>query len=410
MNNINYEEIYQNIRNILEEIKNSTCPSCGSKTFHNHFCLQCFNKSQELNNKLRWLNHYLNIMQEKGAKNYGERVVFSLLGLDDKKIDFVYAFIDNSKINLDFKISDIQNIYQKMQRRDKITKKEGRLVKLLIYSKHYDIDLFFNYFMYELLAKENENIPLIINFECFKNLICDFVQKEIKKFYQNGYCDIKEYAKGTVIINGESYLNYIYLSKTVLKDLYQKRNPKLLFTIFHELSHTKYCSKVYTGEYFSLKNLYATIEKILEQDRTYYKDNYIYDINEVYANIESLNACFKFFYANNIPFDLRLYYKNLEMYQERLQNKMRYYQGEEKTVLDIFDMYIFTKPELLENYPQLNFLYKLKNGLVVRKKKIELEEDLKSLEKTALKDKKLYLDFYQELLASYDVYEKTLKR
>lgn len=371
----------KNEKLIIDIFRLSKCDNCGGD-FSQHTCLYCGTENIDLKNSLASLNVELTRLEQtitnNGIEKIPENKFFNLLTLlKDRDIELVNKFLEKDNY-----LKRYQDRYQQVLDQIKngaiVTESDIDVLNVEIEaaSNHKNMVYIYNYFIRDILIGNQK-----ISYEKFKVLIKNYCECCIKSVFKTAYCKIDEEMPEEE--HGNAFFNTVNLKESDVRDLYDRKSIMTLYAISHELRHV--------GQYYDIHIRKLVNNSIIDQikefvisnyDRQYYKDNYSYITYELEAEMVRIFEIPK--YLNGL--NLRLSNHEMEYLtnehqdlQARMLVKERLLHGEVTTLYAVFEKVIADHPEALREYTQLNMLYKIQDGVVVKKTSEELQNDLNDL-------------------------------
>ena len=393
----------KNEKLILDIFRLSKCDNCGGD-FSQHTCLYCGTENIDLKNSLASLNVELTrleqIITNNGIEKIPENKFFNLLTLlKDRDIELVNKLLEKDNYLNQYQ-ERLQQVMDKIKNGMNITESyiDVLNVEIEAASSHENINIIYNYFIHDILIGNQK-----ISYEKFKVLIKNFCEGCIKTVFKTAHCKIDEEMLEEE--HGNAFFNTVNLKESDVRDLYDRKSIMTLYAISHELSHI--------GQYYDIHIRKLVNNSIIDQikefvisnhDRQYYKDNYSYITYELEAEMVRIFEIPK--YLNSL--NLRLSNHEMEYLtnehqdlQARMLVKERLLHGEVTTLDAVFEKVIADHPEALREYTQLNMLYKIENGVVVKKTSEELQNDLNDLLTTEYgqQNAEFYRNFYAQFIS-----------
>ena len=395
---------------ILEIKKNSRCPNCGG-SFHNSTCIYCKSLNPLLEEKIREL------------KDITDEVIKNINPTDEKFNIFLSAlyaidnidFINDLLTKYDY-FNKMDNFYQEIVERiekdGKITQEEIPYVESIILRNDINeankgtTNYIANYFIRAILYNNlNHETTPIISYEIFEEMIKNYTTNIMKNTY--GYpsstCEIlpsEEYQKidEDSLVLGDNIANTVRFNEDIIKALYYYGNAEFIEVFNHELRHSYQYKEVFSGHEVSLLGMIATKDKILrDMLPNYYQENYkaiSYEKDAFAIGIKSRLMALEIFGLEAIKKHEQM--QEVAKYQNSLFDTKRLDNGVDIELDELFNKTIINTPTILKRYPQLNYLYKLDNNIVIPKTIEELKEDYEHLDQSNITEG--IISLYEEYL------------
>lgn len=386
---------------VLDIFRLSKCDSCGGN-FSQHTCRYCGTESIDLKNMLNSLNIELTrleqIMINNNIESIPENKFFNLLTLlKDRNIELINKFLEKDNY-LNRYQEHYQQVLDKIKNGINITESDIDVLNVEIEaaSNHENINMIYNYFIHDVLIGNQR-----ISYEKFKVLIKNFCESCIKLAFKTAYCNIVEEMPEEE--HGNAFFNTVNLKESDVRDLYDRKSIMSLYAISHELRHVGQYNDIHIKKLVNNSIIDQIKEFVItDHDRQYYKDNYSYITYEIEAEMFRTYEIPK--YLNDL--NLRLSNQEVEYLINKRQDleakrqvRERVLDGEVTTLDAVFEKVIVDHPEALREYTQLNMLYKIENGVVVKKTSEELQNDLNNILTTEYGQQNA--DFYREFYAQF---------
>ncbi len=361
---------YYELKPIIENIRKiGRCPNCGG-IYLNSNCMYCCSINKELkqniNNLEIIIKRLLYCLSNLPLKKVSINKLFNLLySLKDDKISCINYILEKyNYINTYNRF--IKHILSRLPiLNNQLTDLEINSLETLIFRNEDNESLndVYNFFIYNALL-EMQNV----SYECFVKVIKQFTENLMKSYYPNPKCIIK--SSFDFEVAGSSFLDTIKILEKDIKELYYNGNPSIIFTIFHELIHSKQWKEIFeTRNYIS--NPYAIKELkdflLVSASDNYKNENYCYLSYEHEANYIGLQMYKEYLEKLGFKINEENYNEELNKLRIKIDDNKRYINGEERTLDEIFNYFIMYRAYILDKYPQIRYLYKVKNGLVVPK-------------------------------------------
>lgn len=396
----NIDNAYEEALSLIASIRqNGNCPICGG-TYHNSTCAYCDTPNATLEEILRKLNdisHQVisNVQPNTEKFNLFLGALYSL-----KEIDFIDELL--TKYDFFNKMTDLYNeIITRISNNGYITEEEIPYIESIIYrndstmtnkgATNYIANYFIKMVLYNNLNKDEKH-P-VISYEVFEKMIQDYTCNIMKDSYGYDFskCEIlspEEFQKfdDDELVLGENIANIIRFNRDVLRALYYYGNCELLEVFNHELQHSYQYKEIFSGQRVSLLGMIETKDLILRKTLPgYYQSNYkaiSYEKEAFIVGIQSRLLALESYGLR--PLDKQEKEQEIAQLQQGLFDTTRVYEDEAISLDDLFNKTILQRPDLLEKYPQLKYLYKLDNGVVIPKTREELQADYETLDVTTL--------------------------
>lgn len=359
------------ITNLVAMIKSkSGCNNCGG-TILNGVCEFCDTIYEEFNVAVQELCSKLDKI-DISMVNQMSDVMNDIYMLKDMRIEKIDSFLLKTKYE-DIIKKEYHELFQRINSGTELNSEDCKK---------------FEYFMFNYDTEENKInycdyvIRAILlgkgqfSYEFVKKIITCFTEKAAEFFGLKCKAAIEELKEH---VNGEKSGNRILLNNNLIDNFYYNHNPKLIETIFHEVSHImqdkrqKNKSVVSLPDYLQIKDMVAS-----RVNSDFYDDNYLSvtfeneaRLNGAIYSMRYLKALFG--YQGSIEKE-ELERINLTIAQN--ENMLRAYRGNDANVEDIFDEIISSNPKYLIAYPSLRYEYKeTEDGHVVRKSFEEIKDE-----------------------------------
>ena len=396
---------------ILEIKKNSRCPNCGG-SFHNSTCIYCNSLNPLLEEKIKQLKDMTDEVIKNINPNDEKFNIFlsALYALDN--IDFINELL--TKYDYFSKMDKLyKDITDRIIKDEKITKEEIPYVEGIILRNDINeankgtTNYIANYFIRAILYNNlnHEQTP-IISYEIFEEMIKNYTTNIMKNTY--GYpsstCEIlpsEEYKRidEDSLVLGDNIANMVRFNEDIIKALYYYGNTEFIEVFNHELRHSYQYKEVFSGHEVSLLGMIATKDKILRDLLpNYYQENYkaiSYEKDAFAIGIQSRLMALEIFGLEAINKHEQM--QEVVKYQNSLFDIKRLDNGVDIELDELFNKTIINTPTILKRYPQLNYLYKLDNNIVLPKTIEELKEDYEHLDQSNITEgiASLYEEYLQ---------------
>ena len=269
-------------------------------------------------------------------------------------------------------------IYKKIKVKEELTEEELAIVEGLIPTNDSSLQPLYEYFICNAILKKKN-----VSYKSFRLLIQNYVQLLMSEYIKNPTCLILDDDLDEEIIGCLSN-EQINIAEQLVRRLYYEGSCALISLINHEITHVWTFARISindNSEAFIIKEIEDLI--LSQSIPGYYKTNYKNISFELEANYYEIIYTIKWLESKGFAIQSEFKAKELERAQQILCQTLdtkRFINGEETTLDKIFDEYIENKPELLDSFPQLQFLYKQwEDGKVYAKTQEELIDDYNDL-------------------------------
>ena len=265
--------------------------------------------------------------------------------------------------------------------------------KIIMNDENCDYPRIYNKIIETIILSEEK--PL--EFSDFKKMIVLYMERLMKIYTNKGKCFIKDIRPEKQL--GASMESFIILYEEVVKDFYDNANLILIFTMFHELTHTQQYVRIIEKQELSMVNMMELKDRILSKAFIgYYTINYD---NLTYENEAEYSGI-----LNTLDFlkILKIDYKHKDKYLAKAEEKKNNFTNFKRrsenivtTLSALFDVFIRDHPELLEKYPMLKHEYKIEKDKVFHKTNEEMQKYLEQLltqDNITDEEKERYINFY----------------
>lgn len=356
---------YNQIKQIIEKIRGYKCKNCGGN-FVNSNCTFCDSLDNNLEIELEKLKLLLNdFSRETSNLNYNNikiNKLFNLLYTLNNSQDIINDFLDRYNYKQLFNEFSKETIAKLDKPNTIFTDLELDTIETLIYQNNHSFNLkyIYQYFINRCIQNK-QNVSL----ESFQEIIKQLAEATLKPFYRNSQCILKKYDQ--IIENGKHFIEYggnkahkIYLNINKIKDLYEKHDPSILITLFHESIHgVQYKNIFYGNQDIDPLVLLEIKDYILsEYIPNYYKENYENISYEIEAEYFGHLLASQYINKSLITPQIQLSYNNILNTQRTLKRSSI-------NIDIIFNELIINHPELIKKHPQLQYLYKIENNTVI---------------------------------------------
>lgn len=384
----------------ITEIKsNLICPYCGGK-YHNGKCMYCLKPNDKLSKAIENLEQiimqYSKLMQQyKLPVTTFNSFLNALYSLGQIDIDIVNEFLNKydyfTKVDLFY-----EHIKERIKEGGIIYEDEIPVIEAIIkrndglYQKDVNNNVIGDYFISHIFYNhlDSSNVVPMLSYDAFRSLIIGVVENITKKNY--GYhearCLIipsKEFGKyeDDEVVVGDNEGNITRLNEDLVKAMYERGNSELINTIYHELRHAYHYKQIFSGKEISYMGMLATMDKILKElIPGYYQENYERISYEKDAQICGIIAEINVLASYGLtPLKKDEMIKKINDLHLNIGSLKRYVNGEEFVIEELFNICIKDKPIYLKRYPQLQYLYKEEEGIIVPKASEELKTDYENL-------------------------------
>lgn len=389
------------IENIAFEIKKGAkCNNCGGVII-NGVCIYCNNVYDELVSLIEKLNSLLDDIFYNNQMSNKMNMIYSLKGMGIKKVDNLIEQTGYEKIVK----SKYDEICNKINNDIELNSEDCENFKFLFenYEKEENKIYCCNYVIKSILLGKGQ-----FSYDFFEKIIICFTEKVGEQLGLKCECEIGNLAQE---YNGAKFYNYIRLNDNLISDFYYKKNPELLGTIFHEITHILQDKRQKYKSVVSINDLIQIKERIIkEKIEGFYDDNYakITFENEARLNGDIYMIRYLKKLLNVQLDDEKEELERINMTIMENEDLLRNYRGTTVDVEDLFDEVIIDKPDYLEKYPSLKCQYKFnEDGQIIRKSSNELLDevinDFTGLDKNSFK---VILELYRYLIKKAKLQEK----
>ena len=401
LDKLNYT-FYKEAKELAINNYKCVCKFCGNNGFYSDSkCSKCGKEDIEVRENLEILKDLINRYDK----------VYSYLDIKDiKENDFLnlIASLDYHFVNAFLEKHNYKEKYQ--------TIKDNISIKIDNFTDDFnskDIHVIENE-----VSKNDSNIDPVQSFYCFcrKSLL-----KEQIINYETFECLFKKYIESynpeninrsfpvkCIILGSDEYINNpkehaVKIDSYLLKQLYIGSSFKALVKAYHEIAHI---DQYYLKKYDPLAINNIKDDYLCELIPNYYNDNYSNIYSEVEANYLGFwHTILTIENKMNLRFNTKVKRMQRDIimeYQDHFQNKKRIVNGVEYDIDEIFNKKIHERPEVLEKYPPLNYLYVKKSNKVFHKTLDELQEDSQMLDSVPIINEM----FRKRVKALYNLYLK----
>jgi len=409
---------YEDIKYLIEEINAvNNCTFCDENKFLDGVCQFCGKENTELKNLNKTLNLRINRiyrqLQNLPIKQFPINKLFNLLyTLNIKENKLVNELL--KKYEYDNLINDyFKELYQNfLCHKNKpvglyLDDLDINVIETLIKrnESNFNYNHLFNLVMYKTFSEDNKNI----NYEYFKLLITNQIERLIEKYINYSDCQIKnlndENEDNIKMIYGTANASTISIEEDLIYMAYFHGETKIIETIFHELMHVRQFER-YTNKKLTEYNkffLNGLKDFILFKNLPNYAvenyDNLIYEIEAYKYGFIKSNS-----YLNDIGIPTKInkeYYNHkIEEFNSQLYNNKRRINGNEVCLDNEFEKIIYNKPELLNYYPILKLLYKEEEKKLILKSYEEMmyeKNNILNNSEYSYEEKECYQKFYNDI-------------
>lgn len=389
------------IKTCQELSKLSTCRCCGGEVEHG-VCKWC----KTDNEQFRYLVDYLKTLLETTSIDFD--IYIELLNIKNINEDFIDSLVKEnlqrikSDITKDALNGDYKSLIKLLSKKNCeviVNPTEAfRMVAIEHFKgklKNIDDDTYILFIkLYAQRIIESSNLKTIVG----KLINVDFINNEaMEKLFKSqnaktfGCCIVSE-TMDAIRFNQDEFLKN------------KKENPTdNISTIYHEIQHLIQRKYYTVSEYYCYTGLLIAKDDIIEEViDSYYHENY--NLLPVEANANYYACQILSGELENCGLDNSYYSKGEARYKEMCFNEYRSLNGKIKSVDEIF-IEIITKPNLvnpetiLKKYPIIGLEYKIADGQLVKRSKIELIEALNNEDNSEIRF------IYQSLLSSMEFSE-----
>lgn len=370
-----------NSKNNGKDINSNICQSCGGDVIDS-VCQFCGLLNEDLNTLIEKLNNRLDYIDTSKVNQMSDvmNAIYTLKKFNIEKVNALLLKTNYEEI-IKNKYLDISN---KINNDIVLTNDDCKNYEFLFYNYEKEENKIYccNYVFKSILTGKSN-----FSYNFFKEIVVYFAESFSEKLGIECKTSITELEEN---INGRQIYEFVFLDNKLMEDFYYNKNPKLLGTIFHEVTHLNQDKRQKNNEIVSLSNYIQLKEIIISNlNQDYYNQNYINvtfekeaRLNEYIYLIRYLKSIFGSSFTKEDEKE-ELERVNLTIMQN--EDLLRIYKGNNVNVEDIFDEIILDNPNYLKEYPSLNIEYKLnEDGQVVRKMQEEIENDFLNIDFSTL--------------------------
>lgn len=368
MLNQNYKEILINSINVF--CKNINCSNCnGTYNFQTFTCEYCGSFSEELKRS------YENIVSIISSLNEND--------IDEELSLYLFDLAKNTKV--------FDELLNRLNFATKVDEVVHRLASSPSYNEE-DVKLLEIIFSNDFFSNIDGNLRnrIIKDVILKKNTLSkELIEKVLSHFALAFATSLNMKINFSVAdlgdkAHGDFSIDRLRLNEIDFDSFYNNGSSAIVYFLFHELYHAhKWYCKV-NGIIYNYIDLLSLKEEILI---THYNRSSLYDENSNYIkNIEEISAdAFSYDntkkYLNSLGLEVDevdaqvcsgIVYHDLE----RLGDPLRQLDGEFVNINDLFADFIKDRPDLFELFPGLRYEFKVEDGYVVYKSKMELVDEL----------------------------------
>ncbi len=366
MLNQNYKESLINSINVF--CKNINCSSCGgSYNFQTFTCEYCGSFNEELK---RSYDSIVSIISSLNENDIDEEL--SLYLLDLSMNTKVFGELLN-RLNFTAKVDEV---LQRLSASPSYNEEDVKLIEIIFNRDSFsyiDTELR-NKIIKDVLLKKNTLSKELIE-KVLSHLVLDsanVLNMKINFFVAN---------LGDKT-GGDFALDKVRLNKTCFDAFYNNGSSFSLYILFHELYHVfkLHCNaNGIINNYIDIMSIKETILVNFYNHSLYTGSNYNKNLEEILANVYSYNNTKK--YLSFLGFEVDESYAQLcsgivNNDLESLSDPLRKIDDKFVNINDLFAEFIYDRPDLFELYPGLRYEFKVEEGHVVYKGKMELVDEL----------------------------------
>ena len=397
---------YNEIVPIISKIRNiKRCSGCNG-SYVNSNCKYCGTKNEELEVLLNSLESMLKRFCDKLSnlpieKMYINKLFNLLYSINNVEISSVKELLQNYNYPTLYS-GFLEQTLDKLKIFDtELSPLEISTLETIIYRNDNSIDMRIiqDFFIHNALFKEQN-----ISYDCFRELIRQFTELYMKRYYSRPKCIVKEQINKDRDLSGGSNYDLIYLKNDDIKKLYKDGNYLILFTIFHELTHAIQFSQIFgnANNIITPFMIDELKEHVLSNETDWYHDeNYDVLSYEYEADYYGLYLMDQYLARLSYNINHKLTQKKMDEIIIQMQNKNRTRNGEPTTIEMEFEKVIQNRPDLLKKYKKLNYLYKVVGDEVVAKTREDLIEDSQNIlnnPNMSGVQKEMMTKFYEEII------------
>ena len=366
MLNQNYKESLINSINVF--CKNINCSSCGgSYNFQTFTCEYCGSFNEELK---RSYDSIVSIISSLNENDIDEEL--SLYLLDLSMNTKVFGELLN-RLNFTAKVDEV---LQRLSASPSYNEEDVKLIEIIFNRDS------FSYIDTELRNKIIKDVLLK------KNTLSKELIEKVLSHLVLGSANVLNMKINFFVANlgdktgGDFALDKVRLNKTCFDAFYNNGSSFSLYILFHELYHAYklYCNaNGIINNYIDIMSIKETILVNFYNHSLYTGSNYNKNLEEILANVYSYNNTKK--YLSFLGFEVDESYAQLcsgivNNDLESLSDPLRKIDDKFVNINDLFAEFIYDRPDLFELYPGLRYEFKVEEGHVVYKGKMELVDEL----------------------------------
>lgn len=397
------EKYYNELKPIILKINQYKCKNCGGN-FKNNSCEYCDQLDNDLEIEISKLELILNNLKKEiidlNGKNIKINKLFNLLYILNDKVDCIENFLN--KYNYQKYFNEYAQELISRLTNSNLSDLDINALETIIYQKNNKYDL---KNIYQICIDKCINKEKNIDIDCFQEVIKQLAETLLKPFYKNSKCILKQYNRKEqnnqhLIISGENRGNKIWLNTNEINDLYYNQNLIILITLFHEVTHGIQHKNIFNGnqnidQLIILEIKDHILSKYLPN---YYQENYDNISSEIEADFYGYKLTSQYINSNITNQEITNKYINILNYKRKINRKIQ-------DIDTIFNEFIKNHPEILNQHPQLKYLYKIENNQVIPLNEEELYLKYQSLiQNTNItnEQKKKYELLFSEYINIYD--------
>lgn len=371
---------YKMSKILIDKIRSiGKCPTCGG-TYVDSECIYCGKENDDLKAYIDRLKLILRRFNEKivnlPIKNMPINNFFNYLcTISDVKLSCIDEFLGKYDYKRRFALY-ADELFRKMNSNEDydFSILDINVIESIVYSNNESFNQVYlqKYFISRALKHKSN-----ISYECFKQLIVNFVIVLMGPYYKSPKCSIVETKideKTRSLTLGSSIIDRIDIGEIGIRNLYEKGDYFLLDTIFHELLHTIQYRHIFYGDTIGIDESIDPLIILELKDHIltkglegYYKDNYASISYEIEAEYHATHLTEQFLQSIGLTSNKKDGFMEIDDISKLSFSTERLYMGEKYSIDELFDKYLYDHPELLTQHKQLARLYKLEDGHVVKK-------------------------------------------
>ena len=322
-----------------------------------------------INELINKINDDLNVLDDDISINK----LFNLfMQMDKEKYPIVDSILKKYNYQEKFQIY-YDNIEYRLLKNMKMSEsdKDALATKIIMNDEDYNYYPIYNQIIKRMLLKEDK--PL--EYDNFKKMLVLYMKKMQSEYITDGECYIKDERPERYL--GTTVNNKVFLFDEVIRDFYDNNDSILIFTMFHELFHIQQYGRVIVDGQPSVLNLYELKDYILSNRlEEYYKKNYENMTYECEAEYLGIHRTLDYFNQLKLDFSNKDYYlEKAKRKKSRIVDFKRVFRGEETTLDQLFDKFIYYHPEIVQTFSLLEYEYKIKDDKVYHKSNEEMSQD-----------------------------------